>query len=154
MDTVSLNNVWWDTEYFKVKNNKLYTWHEAMQCASFSKKRLPTITEFNNLITSSYNWDKNRNKIHFINEELSFDIKDIDVKNENEFDIAFWTSNIDDSNNYAWCMAIKYSELLHIPICITIPVNCDTKLLFRCVEDMIICNFKLGDYKLDFAPFF
>ena len=62
---IELNGLFWDTENFSINSKVYFTKEEAEKCLPFGKKRLPTVSELNDLFYLHHKWDENLKGVWF-----------------------------------------------------------------------------------------
>lgn len=62
---IELNGFLWDTENFSINSKVYFTKEETEKLFPFGKKRLPTISELNDLFYLHHKWDENLKGVWF-----------------------------------------------------------------------------------------
>ena len=115
---IELNGLLWDTENFSINSKVYFTKEETENLFPFGKKRLPTISELNDLFYLHHKWDENLKGVWFAKKAIELGTSESlflpatgssSILSPNEgFDIGFkgryWSASTNKGNTpyYLW----------------------------------------------------
>ena len=115
---IKLNGLLWDTENFSINSKVYFTKEETENLFPFGKKRLPTISELNDLFYLHHKWDENLKGVWFAKKAIELGTSESlflpatgssSILSPNEgFDIGFkgryWSASTNKGNTpyYLW----------------------------------------------------